>query len=109
MDVGRVALRRGPLIYCVEEADNPGGSVQTLALPRRQRSRLNGGRTCSDGAMTLTASAERLVPGDGEDALYSAAPPSTRETLLTALPYHLWANREPGSMQVWIAEAAGFA
>ena len=24
MDVGRVALRRGPLIYCVEEADNPG-------------------------------------------------------------------------------------
>ena len=34
MDVGRVALRRGPLIYCVEEADNPGDPVQTLALPR---------------------------------------------------------------------------
>ena len=34
MDVGRVALRRGPLIYCVEEADNPGAPVQTLALPR---------------------------------------------------------------------------
>ncbi len=29
MDVGRAALRRGPLIYCVEEADNPGGPVQT--------------------------------------------------------------------------------
>ena len=28
MDVGRSALRRGPLIYCVEEADNPGGPVQ---------------------------------------------------------------------------------
>src|SRR5271169_6735924 len=34
MDVGRAALRRGPLIYCVEEADNPGGPVQTLSLPR---------------------------------------------------------------------------
>ena len=34
MDVGRVALRRGPLIYCVEEADNPGQPVQTLELPR---------------------------------------------------------------------------
>ena len=34
MDVGRVALRRGPLIYCVEEADNPGGPVQRLTLPR---------------------------------------------------------------------------
>src|SRR5271166_4193576 len=29
MDVGRVALRRGPLIYCLEEADNPGDPVQT--------------------------------------------------------------------------------
>ncbi len=42
MDVGRAALRRGPLIYCVEEADNPGGPVQTLALAR---SAPHGGRT----------------------------------------------------------------
>ena len=34
MDVGRVALKRGPLVYCVEEADNPGGRVQRLKLPR---------------------------------------------------------------------------
>ena len=34
MDVGRVALRRGPLIYCVEETDN-GGPVQQLTLPRK--------------------------------------------------------------------------
>ena len=38
-DVGRVALRRGPLVYCVEEADNPGGPVQRLRLPRDQRAR----------------------------------------------------------------------
>jgi DUF1680 family protein len=34
MDIGRVALRRGPLIYCIEEADNPGDAVQTLAMAR---------------------------------------------------------------------------
>ena len=34
MDAGRVALKRGPLVYCVEEADNPGGKVQRLKLPR---------------------------------------------------------------------------
>ncbi len=109
MDVGRVALRRGPLIYCVEEADNPGGSVQTLALPRPAAVKAEWRKDLFGGVMTLTASASRLVPGEGEDALYATAPPSTRETLLTALPYHLWANREPCSMQVWIAEAAGFA
>jgi len=107
MDVGRVALRRGPLIYCVEEADNPGQPVQTLELKRaapieaKQRADLFG------GVVTLEAPAKRLVPGDAEGALYSTAPPATRDATLTALPYYLWANREPGSMQVWIAEGGG--
>ena len=54
--------------------------------------------------MTLTARAERLAPGDGAGRLYSTAPPAAGGVALTALPYHLWANRAPGSMQVWIAE-----
>ncbi len=103
MDVGRVALRRGPLIYCVEEADNPGAPVQTLALPRDAEIDAAWREDLFGGVVALTASAKRLVPGGG--ALYSAAPPAAREAPLTALPYHLWANREPGSMQVWIAEA----
>ena len=55
--------------------------------------------------MTLTAPAKRLVPGDTEGALYSAMPPAAQDHTLTAIPYYLWANREPGSMQVWIAES----
>jgi DUF1680 family protein len=106
MDVGRVALRRGPLIYCVEEADNPGDPVQTLALPRTASIEAAWREDLFGGVMTLTASAKRLAPGGRENALYSTTPPATREAQLTALPYHLWANREPGSMQVWIAEAA---
>ena len=45
MDVERVALRRGPLIYCVEEADNPDGPVQSLALPRSASLDVSGGMT----------------------------------------------------------------
>ena len=37
-------------------------------------------------------------------ALYSTEPPAARQAELVALPYHLWANRAPGSMQVWVAE-----
>ena len=66
MDVGRVALRRGPLIYCVEEADNPGGPVQTLALPRGAPLEAEWREDLFGGVMTLTAQAKRLVPGDGE-------------------------------------------
>ena len=108
MDVGRAALRRGPLIYCVEEADNPGGPVQTLALPRSApldagwRTDLFGG---VDDARRRARSGS--FPARRAGALYSTEPPAARDAALVALPYHLWANRAPGSMQVWIAELDG--
>ena len=105
MDVGRVALRRGPLIYCVEEADNPGAPVQSLTLPRSAPLEATWRDDLFGGTMTLTAEGRRLVPGDGEGRLYSVTPPAARDARVTALPYYLWANREPGSMQVWLAEA----
>ena len=107
MDVGRVALRRGPLIYCVEEADNPGQPVQTLELDRAAPIEANERADLFGGVVTLEAPAKRLVPGDGTCALYSTTPPDAKDATLTALPYYLWANREPGSMQVWIAEGGG--
>ena len=57
--------------------------------------------------MTLKANAKRLVPGKENGALYSTEPPAARDASLIALPYHLWANRTPGSMQVWVAELEG--
>jgi len=103
MDVGRVALRRGPLIYCVEEADNAGGPAQRLTLPRDAALSAERAETFG-GVMTLKASAKELVPAN-DGALYSTAPPTARDATLVAIPYFLWTNREPGSMQVWIAEA----
>jgi hypothetical protein len=103
IDVGCVALRRGPLIYCVEEADNPGGPVQRLTLPRRAPLSAERGDAFG-GATMLKAPAKALAPSDG-GALYSTTPPAAHDATLAALPYFLWANREPGSMQVWIAEA----
>jgi hypothetical protein len=103
MDVGRVALRRGPLIYCVEEADNAGGPVQRLTLPRQAALRAE--RAEAFGGVTmLRAPAKELAPPES-GALYSTTPTTTRDAMLAAVPYFLWANRGPGSMQVWVAEA----
>src|SRR5215475_93053 len=60
MDVGRAALRRGPLIYCVEEADNPGGPVQALGLPRSASIDAEMRTDLFGGVVTLKASAKRL-------------------------------------------------
>lgn len=103
-DVGRVALRRGPLIYCVEEADNPGGPVQALALPRSRAIEARPRQDIFGGAVVLEALAERSVTIEGAP-LYAPFPPPKADVRLTALPYYLWANRDPGSMQVWIAES----
>ncbi|MET0597934.1 MAG: beta-L-arabinofuranosidase domain-containing protein [Mesorhizobium sp.] len=104
-DIGRVALKRGPLVYCVEETDNPGGPVQQLRLPRTAsvEPRMRG--DLFDGIVTLTASAEREDASGWGDGLYRSAPPQAMPSHLTAIPYYLWNNREKGSMQVWVSEA----
>ncbi len=105
-NTGRVAVRRGPLIYCLEAADHPGVDVWDLALPEgaewtaEHRSDLLGGVT-----VLKTEGVERTLNGwDGE--LYrthgSVPPAETRVVPITAIPYYAWANREAGPMQVWI-------
>ena len=104
MDAGRVALKRGPLVYCVEEADNPGGSVQRLKLPRESELKASTRADLFNGAVTLSAKATSIDTSEFKD-LYRTSPPKETEATLTALPYYLWANRSKGAMVVWRPEA----
>jgi hypothetical protein len=103
MDAGRVALKRGPLVYCVEEADNPGGRVQRLKLPRESELQVSTRADLFDGIVTLSAKATAIDEGDWS-TLYRTRPPKEAPATLTALPYYLWANRGQGSMVVWVPE-----
>ncbi|HHY50052.1 MAG TPA: glycoside hydrolase family 127 protein [Alphaproteobacteria bacterium] len=103
MDAGRVALKRGPLVYCIEEADNPGGRVQRFRLPRAAELRASTRADLFGGIVTLDA--EALAVEEAEfKPLYRTEPPLERPARMTALPYYLWANRGPGTMLVWIPE-----
>lgn len=105
MDVGRVALKRGPLVYCVEEADNPGGRVQRLKLSRQAEIVVGENRDAVlGGLVTLTAKGKAIDESDWS-GLYRTAPPREAPATLTAVPYYLWANRGKGSMVVWVPEA----
>ena len=105
MDVARVALSRGPLIYCVEEADNPGRPVQRLKLPRGAALKSDMRDDLFGGAVTLTADAAAIKDSDWKDTLYRNAAPQEEPARLTAIPYYLWSNRGQGSMLVWVPEA----
>ncbi|NUQ01225.1 MAG: glycoside hydrolase family 127 protein [Armatimonadetes bacterium] len=100
-NAGRVALQRGPLVYCLEEADNgPGLAAQALSaeapLTVRPEPELCG------GTVVIEATAERAV--DGSSQLYDAIPAGREEARIRAIPYALWQNRGEGEMMVWLRE-----
>ena len=103
-DYGKVALQRGPLVYCLEEMDN-GAHLHTVSLPRAARLEVVD-RPGLLGGVTVIRAKGRTWAGDGEGPLYKVAapPPATREKDLLFIPYYAWANRGPGEMRVWVRE-----
>ena len=84
MDVGRIALTRGPLIYCIEEIDNPGGPVQRLKLPRNAEIKSARRADLFDGIVTLEANAKLINDQDWKDTLYRPNAPIEQPATLTA-------------------------
>jgi DUF1680 family protein len=102
MNAGKVALRHGPLVYCLEEKDNGPGLAQ-ITLPTD--SKLNAKRSSLfGGSVTITGNALRIKGPANNDPLYSRNKPATKKVKLTAIPYCLWNNRGNGEMLVWINE-----
>ncbi len=98
---GCVALMRGPVVYCFEEADN-GGGLQSLRVAKSLEEEID---TCQDGVLKgkylLKVNGYRCT--GGED-LYTEERPHMEKTRLTAVPYYAWGNRGIGQMRVWMLE-----
>ncbi len=102
-DAGKVAVQRGPMVYCLEEADN-GKDLHRILLPRdsqfteQVRSDLLGGVT--------TLRCQALVEDGEKESLYTFQPPKApRRREITFIPYYAWANRGVGEMTVWLRDA----
>ena len=80
-DRGRVAIERGPLVYCLEGPDN-GGEVATRVLPDAAVLTPEARPDLLNGVVVIKAAGE--APG------------------LTLIPYYAWANRGASNMEVWI-------
>ena len=100
-NVGRVALQRVPVVYCLEEADN-GRQVNAIELPRDAVLKVKPGRIGDVDVPIIHGPAVRLIKPDADG--FSTQPPKTKKSSIVAVPYHLWANRGEGEMQVWIRE-----
>jgi len=88
-DQGKVALARGPIVFCLEAVDHPEVDVLKVSLPRRAELSAEHRPTLLGGVTVLHAK--------GRDS-------RQRGVDLTAVPYYAWQNRGPGAMTVWVNE-----
>ncbi|NML66577.1 glycoside hydrolase family 127 protein [Hymenobacter sp. RP-2-7] len=96
-DLGKVALQRGPVVYCAEWVDN-NGKTSNLLVPATATFTASYQPALLNGVETLTATVPVVSLGaDGTSV-------STAPRTLVAIPYYAWANRGRGEMTVWFPE-----
>jgi uncharacterized protein len=105
-DRGLVAVERGPLVYCVESADQPGQRLDDMVIDASREPVIAEGTPPLAGITTLGLTAETRSRGSTSWWPYtsdlSPAESPTGRVTLTAIPYYAWGNREPGAMRVWL-------
>ena len=107
---GRIALSRGPILYCVERADIPGVDLDELYVdPERIETEWREQQL--DGVVVLKGTTQRReIESDWSNSLYRPLNQATHategaqpgETTFVAIPYFAWHNRESGPMKVWL-------
>lgn len=105
-DRGRIAVERGPLVYCAEWADNAGINPHHLLLARQpqfdvqtaysiQNTEGNGN---SFNVTAIKANAQEAnVDADGRLV--------SKDVKVTLIPYYAWNHRGAGKMDVWLARS----
>lgn len=91
---GKVALMRGPLVYCVEAADNENVDPFALTIPRDVALEAEYYPNLLGGLVAITGT------GIAATEAGEASPVG-----FLSIPYYAWANREQGAMNVWLKEA----
>lgn len=99
-DRGRVAIERGPLVYCVEGADVDGGKVLGLILPDNATLTSEFRKDLLGNVEVITGEAQQFEPKKQAE---SAA---TNSIAFTAIPYYAWAHRGKREMIVWFGRTA---
>ena len=97
-DAGKCAVKKGPLVYCLEEADN-GANLAGLQIDPGKPLREVCDSGLLGGAVAVEAEGLRLRWSGG---LYSTRAPDREPCTLRFVPYCFWGNRRPGEMAVWV-------
>ncbi|MBE6331477.1 MAG: glycoside hydrolase family 127 protein [Bacteroidales bacterium] len=97
-DLGRVAVERGPLVYCAEFADNPSFDVRNILLNQAPKFTTKDDKLFDKYNVTLLTTDAQVLLFNSRGELQS------RSVQLNLIPYYAWNHRGPGSMAVWLPQ-----
>lgn len=98
---GRLAVMRGPVVYCIEEADN-GKDLHQLYLEPEGAVRVEDFTELGRPMKRIVLTGRRYEKQDSREMLYHTySGDCCHETELSYIPYYAWNNRGEGEMQVW--------
>ena len=96
-DMGKIALQRGPLMYCAEWPDN-NGKTSNIIIPANATFTTEFKPNLLNGVTVLKTEVPAVIINSSENI-------STVKQSFTAIPYYSWANRGKGEMMVWFPTA----
>ncbi|MEO6721497.1 MAG: beta-L-arabinofuranosidase domain-containing protein [Ferruginibacter sp.] len=99
-DAGRFAIQYGPVIYCLEGADNKDSVVQNIIIDKMAPLQVSYRDDLLNGINVITAE------GSASKRQLNTKELLTQNQKVTAIPYYAWDNRGPGEMEVWIPYTA---
>jgi hypothetical protein len=102
-DQGALAIQRGPLVYCLEQVDQPE-PIPSFYLPANAALNAEKDAQLFGGIVVIKGLAVIAPEQDWSGKLYQSAA-TARQVPVTAIPYYAWDNRQPGPMKVWLPVA----
>ena len=103
-DAGKIAIVKGPVVYCLEETDN-GDNLASIYVDGDQELTEVFEPELMGGTLTVHLKGKKIsTEGWNENQLYGDRKVKFIDLDLKAVPYSSWANRKPGEMIVWMKE-----
>ncbi|RKD30181.1 glycoside hydrolase family 127 protein [Lacrimispora algidixylanolytica] len=100
--IGKIAIMRGPIVYCMEEVDN-GANLHLLSANKVGSAEIEEREIAGTMMTCIKMGGYRQIVSQEEATLYHDASEEYKEVLkLSFVPYYAWANRGENEMQVWV-------
>lgn len=98
----QVAIKRGPLVYCLESADIKDANIFNIVIPAKTQFVTKPVTIANTSVVGLQGTAQLLQNNHWKKSLYKPMNTTTKPIRITLIPYYAWANRGKTDMSVWL-------